>query len=59
MDFDCKGSENIGRRQVCGSNVHNFVRIRIDNVVVARILYRLYKQLKSHLQQDKDRIINN
>ena len=40
LDFVCKGSENIGRRQVCESNVHVFAGIIIDNVAVVRILYR-------------------
>ena len=40
FDFVCKGSENIGRRQECVSNVHNFKEIPIDNVAVVRILYR-------------------
>ena len=40
LDFVCKGSENIGRRQVDWRNVHNFVGILIDNVVVVGILYR-------------------
>ena len=40
LDFVCKGSENIGRRQVNRRNVHVFVQTSTDNVAVARILYR-------------------
>ena len=40
LDFVCKGSENIGCRQVDWGNVHVFAGIIIDNVAVARILYR-------------------
>ena len=40
LDFVCKGSENIGCRQVCEKNVHDFAGILIDNMVVVVILYR-------------------
>ena len=40
LDFVCKGSENIGRRQVNRGNVHVFAGIIIDNVAVVGILYR-------------------
>ena len=40
LDFVCKGSENIGCRQVNCGNVHVFVQTSTDNVAVARILYR-------------------
>ena len=40
LDFVCKGSENIGCRQVCELNVHDFAGIVTDNMVVVVILYR-------------------
>ena len=40
LDFVCKGSENIGCRQVNWRNVHVFVETSTDNVAVVRILYR-------------------
>ena len=40
LDFVCKGSENIGCRQVNWRNVHVFMQTSTDNVAVVKILYR-------------------